>query len=358
MKKALFVLLVALVVAYAYFVEFKGGERKEKESHLFPVEPSSIQGVTITNSKAVEDVKFVLEKVSIDKEDDEGQWKIVSPVTDLADSGSVSIFLDQLVEQKSDIKLDEDESQSENRMEKYGLNNPVGSFQVVLGDKTSLDVKVGRLEGLNKKTYLIKEDDIWVGEAWWRDQLDKDPNEFRSKNVVNFENPQRVIIKHRMKQKGIPPEMQFVKTEAGWMLDGKAKEVVGDYLETIRDLEVSEFVSKDADSFDNWVLDIVIQEDQLEKFHNLKFAPVEGNDAYVYNNPRNVAIKLSKTSVESLFKDMEALVADPEDVLEVDSDKKEDKKGEDKSQADKKSEDKKAQKISPPTTGQSPKDNG
>ena len=379
MKKALFVLFVALVVAYAYFVEFKGEEREERESHLFPIESSSIVKVKIDNTRdANKSTHFILQKMS-DNKGEEGaqeQWNLLqfygyttsskdarplALINDLADTEAVSVFLDQLVEQKSDIKLEKDEnSQDENRMKKYGLDNPIGSFRVFLEDKTSL-VKVGRLEGLNKKTYLMKEDDIWVGDAWWRDQLTQNPNEFRSKNVVNFNNPQRLIIKQKMKQKAdMPPEMQFVKTKTGWMLDGKARDVVDDYLETIKDLEVREFVSKDVSSFDDWVVNIVIQEDELDKFHDLKFTPVEGNDAYVYNSPRDVAIKLSKTSVESLFKDMEALVVDPEDIVKV-SANKEDKKGEDKpvDQADKKQpseEDKKAQKTSPPTTGQPPKD--
>ncbi len=361
MKKALFALLVALVVAYDYFVEFKGEERKEKASHIFSTDVSSIQKFTITNSeRAGEDIKVSLEKISVDKED-EDQWKIVSPIIDFADTTSVSIFLDQLTEQKSDIKLDEAEiSQDTNTLEKYGLDNPIGSFQVTLEDKTSLDVKVGRVEGLNKKTYLMKKDNIWVGDSWWRSQLGKNPNEFRSKDVIVFNNPKKIIIKHRMNQeaKNIPSEMQFIKTETGWTLDGQARDAVEDYLETIKDLEVQEFVSRDASLFDNWVFNIIIQEDKLESFHDLKFAPIEGNNAYVYNMPRDVAIKLSKTSVESLFKDVEALVKDPEDPLKISSDK--DKKGESKSidQADdKSSEDKKAQEISP-STSQSSKDNG
>ena len=356
MKRALFALFVALVVSYAYFVEFKGEERKEKESHIFFTDVSSIQGFTITNSRGIgQDIKIALEKVSVDKEGEEEQWKIVSPITDLADTASVSTFLDQLTEQKSNIKVEKDEdSQDKNRMEKYGLDNPIGSFQVVLEDKKSLNVKVGRLEGLSKKTYLMKKDDIWVGDSWWRSQLDKNPNEFRSKDVITFNNPVKIIIKQRIGQeaKNIPSEMQFIKTGTNWTLDGKARDAVDDYLETIKDLEVQEFVSRDSSSFDNWIFNIIIQEDKLERFHELKFIPVEGNNAYVYNSPRDVAIKLSKTSVESLFKDMEALVEDPEDLLKIGSDK--DKKDESKpiDQADKKSQD-----ISP-STSQSLKDNG
>ena len=376
MKKALFVLLVALVVAYAYFVEFKGEERKEKESRIFSIDTSSIVKVKITNSRdANKNTNFILQKMSDNKgeEDAQEQWNLLHFygyqkkdkkdaqdsifINDLADTASVSVFLDQLVEQKSDIKLEKDEtSQDENRMKKYGLDNPIGSFRVFLEDKTSF-VQVGRLEGLNKKTYLMKEDDIWVGDSWWRDQLNQNPNEFRSKNVVNFNNPQRLIIKQRIKQKSdIPPEMQFIKTDTGWILDGKTRDAVDDYLETIKDLEVREFVSRDASTFDDWVLSIVIQEDQLDKFHNLKFVPVEGNDAYVYNSPRDVAIKLSKSSVESLFKDMEALVQDPEDPLKIESDKKDESKSVDQVGKES-SKNKKNQEISP-STSQSPKDNG
>ena len=379
MKKALFALLVVLVVAYDYFVEFKGEERKEKASHIFSVDASSIGKVKITNSRdANKNTNFILQKTSDNKSEEGAQerWNLIYShgyqnkpnkedvqdsisITDLADPTSVSIFLEQLVEQKSDIKIDKDEnSQDENRMKKYGLDNPIGSFQVVLEDKPYLEVKVGRVEGLNKKTYLMKQDEIWVGESWWRSQLDKNPNDFRSKDVIHFNNPKKIIIKHRMGQEGknIPSEMQFIKTETGWTLDGQARDAVDDYLETIKDLEVREFVSRDVSLFDDWVFNIIIQEDKLESFHDLKFAPIEGNDAYVYNKPRDVAIKLSKTSVESLFKDVEALVKDPEDPLKISSDK--DKKGESKSvdQADdKSSEDKKA--ISP-STSQSSKDNG
>ena len=376
-KQWIFTVIVTSVVAYAYFVEFQGEEREERESHIFAIEASSIGKVKITNSRdANKSTHFILQKMS-DNKGEEGaqeQWNLLqfygyeirdkkdaegsSFINDVADTTSVSAFLDQLVEQKSDIKLEKDESsQDENRMKKYGLDNPIGSFRVFLEDKTSF-VQVGRLEGLNKKTYLMKEDDILVGDSWWRDQLNQNPNEFRSKNVVNFNNPQRLIIKQRIEKKeDMPSEMQFVKTKTGWMLDGKARDVVDDYLETIKDLEVQEFVSRDASSFDDWTLNIIIQEDKLDKFHDLKFTPVEGNDAYVYNSPRDVAIKLSKTSVESLFKDMEALVADPEDPLKISSDK-EDKKGEDKSvdQAEKKSPENK--KALTPSTSQSSEDNG
>ena len=149
----LFLTLVALVVSYAYFVEFKGEKRKEQASRILPADPSAIQKIVMTNN--ISNQEITLERVQSDQED---QWKITSPITDLADTITVASFADQLTQEKSDIKVTDEENKDkaeddlQDRMRKYGLDNPMGSFQVMLKNETSLTVKVGRVEGLNKKT--------------------------------------------------------------------------------------------------------------------------------------------------------------------------------------------------------------
>lgn len=302
-----FLALVALVVSYAYFVEFKGEKRKEQTSRILPIDPSAIQKIVMTNN--IGNQKITLERVQSDQEED--QWEITSPITDLADTITVSSFADQLTQEKSDIKVTDEENEDEveedlqDKTRKYGLDNPMGSFQVMLKDETSLTVKVGRVEGLNKKTYLMKERDIWVGDSWWKSQLDKKVDEYRDKKVFDFNNPQEVIIVQRDHQKSTLSEMQFLKTEDGWALDGQMRDEMDDYLEKIKDLRVQEFVFQNTISYDDWILNISIQENNL--LHNVKFAPTKGNDAYAYALPRKISVKLSKSSVEDLIKGVEDL---------------------------------------------------
>ena len=171
----------------------------------------------------------------------------------------------------------------------------------------------------------MKEQNIWIGASWWKHQLDKKADEYRDKKVVDFDNPQRVIIIQRNHQKSILSEMQFVKTEDGWTLDGQIRDAMGDYLEKMKDLQVQEFVSQNIVSYDDWILNVSIQEDNL--LHNVKFAPIKGSEAYAYALPREVSVKLLKSSVEDLIKGVEDLKKPPEDSLpekKADTDKKSD----------------------------------
>ena len=336
MKKHLplvfFLTLVVLVVSYAYFVEFRGEKHKEQASRILPIESSAIQKILMTNNTGNQENKITLQRVRPNQEED--QWKVTSPITDLADDTTVSSFVDQLTQEKSDIKVtdeeDEGEERSENsdhqdqdRIKKYGLDNPIGSFQVMLEDETSLTVKVGRVEGLNKKTYLMKDgmQDIWIGDSWWKNQLDKKVDEYRSKDVVDFDNPKRIIIVQRDHQNSdhILSEMQFVKTEDSWALDGQIRDAMNDYLEKIKDLRVQEFVPQGTISYDDWILNIAIQENDLQNSHNVKFAPIKGNDAYAYTSPRGISIKLLKSSVEDLINGIEDLKKSPEKLLSEDT---------------------------------------
>ena len=333
MKKQLpliaFACVVLMIAAYAFLVEFKGEERKIEQSRILPVESSAIQKITISKNGQQD---IILHKESSPTEDslEQERWTVVSPLTDLADEDTLSSLLMDLTEQKSDVSISSEDLKDfdeDEWMTKYGLDQPAGSFQVLLQDSTSLSVKVGSVEGLNKKTYLIKEglEDILIGDPWWRDQLNKKVNDFRDKQVVLFDNLQKIIITQRDDTKKNLKEMQFIKTEDIWMLDGQLVETenVEDYLQEMRDLRVQEFVAQDAVSYDDWILNIVLQEegDSTEQFHNLKLAPFKGDDAYIFVSPRKLTAKVLKSSVERLIDGIEDLEKLPEEESEEENTK-------------------------------------
>lgn len=336
----LFALFVSVVVAYAYFIEFKGEEKEQEQSRILQVDSLSIAKIFLTRSDNEEN-QIVLEKQPSQSNNEDGmedqsvEWRITKPYDDVADSSVISSFVESLVQETSNIKIPiassankgesdsaDGESSVQEGMEKYGLDNPLGSFQVILQDDTQMSVRVGRVEGLNSKTYLFKtaaEEDIWVGSSWWRTQLEKKPDEFRSKKVMDFDNVERLTLTQRgdFQEKVLSTEvLEFLKTESGWSFNGEKRDTVEGYLQKLKDLRVESFEDEEAIDYDKWVLNITVQEaDQAEDLHHLKVAPIEGDNAYVFTSPRQLAVKVSKASVEVLINGIEDLKRSPQSLL-------------------------------------------
>ena len=86
-----FVVAVAAFASWTYFSQYKGKEAelkaKEKSEALIPFSNSEITGIAL-------DGKFELKK-------QDGQWKLLSPITDLADPVTVESYLSSLTTEKS-----------------------------------------------------------------------------------------------------------------------------------------------------------------------------------------------------------------------------------------------------------------
>ena len=86
-----FVVAVAAFAAWTYFSQYKGKEAelkaKEKSEALIPFSNSEITGISLNG-------KFELKK-------QDGQWKLIAPITDLADPVTVESYLSSLTTEKS-----------------------------------------------------------------------------------------------------------------------------------------------------------------------------------------------------------------------------------------------------------------
>ncbi len=86
-----FVVAVAAFASWTYFSQYKGKEAelkaKEKSEALIPFSNSEITGISLNG-------KFELKK-------QDGQWKLIAPITDLADPVTVESYLSSLTTEKS-----------------------------------------------------------------------------------------------------------------------------------------------------------------------------------------------------------------------------------------------------------------
>jgi hypothetical protein len=169
------VLIVAAVAAYIFLYErhqLTTDDRQERAGKIFPdLILDEIQTIEMRNTHG----EFRIERSGDD-------WRLLEPMEFPADSSSVSSLVNSL------SNLDEDRSLSTNEVElgAYGLDAPEMSVALITKDGERLALDIGEKTPLGSKRAVRRgsENDILICAGWFINDLDKELDAWRSKDVV------------------------------------------------------------------------------------------------------------------------------------------------------------------------------
>ncbi|GEM_PF-1521935 len=179
MKRSTLILLtiVLSLLAFIFFVERKGKttreiiESKDKIFSVFQDEVLEIE------RKGFEEIKIV--KIGKD-------YKILSPLTDIADTGSVNGFIEALKNAKMEREIKESVD-----LEKIGLLKP--KIELLLKTKSNeFKLEIGSNPPLEKGSYFKCGNKIGVLSEYTLDTLKRGLNDFRSKDLCAPLKPENV----------------------------------------------------------------------------------------------------------------------------------------------------------------------
>ncbi len=168
--------LVGLVVGYAYFYEYKGKNEKETQEleskKIIKVDFSALSKIQFKSSKG---------EISLEKVD--GVWKVSSPYQDYADIGTIQNLYNALAAEKTEETIAEGEGIDKSL---YGLTEP--QWIELYENTKKVRVEIGTVNALSGKKYLVlnNENKVVLGSFTWDSILNKDLNEFRKKDLVEY----------------------------------------------------------------------------------------------------------------------------------------------------------------------------
>lgn len=171
----IFIAIVLTVVGYAYFIEYKGGikkeEQKEAEKLVLNLDKTKIRAFSVKNSKG----QYELDKSS-------GDWQVKKPEENIADPSAIDSLLHQLTTEKFEDIVAEGDNLD---LEIYGITADSNKIEIQ-SENNKKTVYVGSETSVGNKKYIKIEDEnrvLLVGTAW-EYLLEKDYKELVNKDIL------------------------------------------------------------------------------------------------------------------------------------------------------------------------------
>ena len=235
--------VVGALVAYAYFYEYKKkneqAEQKSQEQIVLKYQPEKVRALDLTR----DDRHMVFQK-------DGGVWKMSQPVSDLADTSTLTSLITSLANEKSEQVVVEGASVD---FSKFGLDHPKSTLKVTLDDGQILEVSIGTMKTIDGKLYarIGAEQRVLLVGGPWDYQLDQQIKNVRNKKVWRAEGAGDTdLLKIERQHAGRKEVVELNKEKDRWKLKDDdsgfpvSNEIVQTYLEQLRGLQVQEFVSE------------------------------------------------------------------------------------------------------------------
>ena len=300
--------IVLVISAYAYFVEYKGGEKEkqkqEEAEKLVQLDKDSVNKIEIERAGKI----IRLEKTG-------SQWKVLEPVNDLADASQVDQFLSSLTSEKSKETVAEGAAVD---WKSFGLDQPVGHIKITAGEK-SINYIVGTVKAYDSSNYLRldQENKVRLGSASWDSFLNKLPQEFRDKRMLRVENvPLYDHLEVVVNEKNRKSRVELKRTDGIWRPVGSkdAFPIAGDkvvaFIDSVKNLRANEFLegeaAKDTKSLQAPEIVIRFKEGANAPFELKVSSPTASNASKVYVVSSGVQAVASffKTATDGLKKDL------------------------------------------------------
>jgi len=191
-KTTLILLTVVVVVAvYIKFYESKRpntAEAKRQSQNVVNFDREKLEGIVIQNGD---------ERVEIRRK--ENKWRVEAPVQDQADNAAIESFLTDLESwQKHDTIPAKEFEADKGRLDEFGLARPKLRVKL-LGKEGPVEILFGKDAALDGKMYvrLEKSKDVFIAAQSIRNDIAKNPEEFRDKKLTDLTTAQivRAILK-------------------------------------------------------------------------------------------------------------------------------------------------------------------
>ncbi len=171
----------ALLLAFVYFHEIKGGEERRQEAE---------RSKQLLDFKESEVKRLVLVRPDGEIEIERGGtgWRLLIPVDDGADGEAVERYLRNIAEsEREKVVVDSADAESGEAAQRYGLDNP--RLKVLLETESGLldTLFLGADVPTDRFTYVQKSGanrEIFVVRAWRYDNLDKGVFDLRDRRVL------------------------------------------------------------------------------------------------------------------------------------------------------------------------------
>jgi hypothetical protein len=201
---------MAAIGGYAYFVEYKGGEKKEQikkeKSKLFQVSNfEEVNRIILTWAAA----RTVLVK-------ENGVWKLVEPVSDRSDKTVVETLLTALKEEEASGTVVEGENLD---LAKFGLKDPLGSVEVLLQQGPGFKIDFGTVDGMGgiKYVHIPSQKRIVTVPSFVQVKFQKTARDLREKKLFLTAPDQVAEV-----QIDADEHTTIVKSDAGWRYKEKS----------------------------------------------------------------------------------------------------------------------------------------
>jgi hypothetical protein len=188
LKTVVLVIVLAGVAAYAWFVEYKGGEeraeREEKDEQLFAVERADVVALTYERRDGAGD----LTRMTIERTDSgpgDAVWRMLAPLDTPADGGAVDVLIGRLVTTRVQQTLAAASPDSA----EFGLKAPRLTIGLRARGGETRTVSIGDENPFDGTLYARREGEgaVLVVEAGLKYSLDKTLFDLRDKRLLDFE---------------------------------------------------------------------------------------------------------------------------------------------------------------------------
>lgn len=299
--------LVALVVGYAYFFEYKGKtEKAAEEAQAKKIIPFSLEDISeFTIKTATSEHQFKKEK----RETGAVQWMLEKPVKDIASYAAVQSFLSQFGQEAYEDIAAEGTGVD---FSIYGLNENPGSFSFTRkhdGLDQTLTIEVGTASAIggNKYLRLSKQDKVLIAGPFWEVQLQKNFSDLREKNFIdpNFE-IEKIVIVNKESQ-------TFEQKDGKWVLNELKTQdpdqvAIDNVYYQLKNLKASQILKEGKADQD--LKNLGLQEPAIkitvlgksDKKIDLSFSRNIANQVYAISGERNVIFSLNPPAVKPFEK--------------------------------------------------------
>lgn len=299
-KNSLFFVVVAGVVYYAYFIEYKGGEKAEKEkqeqARVFGIESEGIKAIEIATGGS---------KIALTREGSD--WKIVEPMQDEGDSDTVRDFLKLVTDEKSEETVVEGDVVD---FQKFGLHEPLGTITVKSLSDDTLSASVGSIEALGGRTYLRRgqEKQVLLAGAAWKTQLERKAKDFRKKQVIEFDKDKISSFKIKNSYQENRETVEVTQKDGKWWAKGieLGKAEVDSFLSAVLNLRANDFVTEDLPTNaerKTFRLDQPLFEAEIligDQKKTLMVGSADKNYSFVVSSDRKPTLQIFKAAAEAL----------------------------------------------------------
>ncbi len=225
--------------AYIWLVESKQKTTREladSQAKVLEADETSITSVSIKNGELL-----------IELSKTESGWRMIQPLQDRADEGTISQLLSTATNLRHDSKIDVSSKQSDERLKEFGVDESDLHLTLKTAEKKAFELILGKDSAIEGKLYARVQgrNDVYVVRNALRNLLTKKAEEFRDKRLSDT--PPALITKVQVKT--AEGEFELERKSNHWdfirpLRARAADQKVNDILAAVLSARVSQFLDE------------------------------------------------------------------------------------------------------------------